>query len=651
MTFLAPTAGLIGAALTVPPLLLFYMLKLRRRPVRVSTTMLWEQAARDLQANTPFRWLRASWLLLLHLVILACLLTALARPVFDAPAARARRVLIVLDASASMSARDGTGGGTRLDEAKSRAAELARALGSRSGGVEIGVISAAWNATLEGSLGAYSGEVVRAIDGIGPTDQPGRLQPALDLAESLLRAEADEDAAEEDAPLVVIYTDASTPQNLTISGAQTRIERVGAEPGDAGVPNAGIVALASRRDFRDPELVRVFVRVANAEAREKTVRLRIELGAQALRVPLTIPGARLESAGGVGGRWIAGERSTSLEMRTMEGGVLRAVLEGADLLASDDRASVVLRPPRAARVVLVREEGATRAGVILEEIVRALAGDGARVMTGAEYEAAAGIGENGEVLIFNAVSPRGLPRAPSLSFGASIADLTLTPGPEEGGTETLWWDREHPALRSVALDALFAARPMTASGDTWRTIARGRSGPLILEHTGPGPQRLAAAFDLDQSAWPLHFSFALFVASAVEHLGEAESRERGTSFRTVEPAGATALGPGPVRARDGEVVAEAEARSAGEVVALGTIRRAGEFGLENASDAWVSVNLTDTGETACATGVGLSISGVDVAAQSGSVPGRMEAWPWFVLASGVLLMIEWMVYGAKMRVR
>ncbi len=58
-------AGLIAAALTVPVLLLFYFLKLRRRQVRVSSTLLWANAMQDMQVNTPFRWLRVTLLLIL----------------------------------------------------------------------------------------------------------------------------------------------------------------------------------------------------------------------------------------------------------------------------------------------------------------------------------------------------------------------------------------------------------------------------------------------------------------------------------------------------------------------------------------------------------------------------------------------------------
>ena len=71
MTFLDPATGLTALAAGTLATLLWYFLKLRRRPLRVSSTMLWEAAARDVEVNAPFRWIRPSWLLLLQLLAVA----------------------------------------------------------------------------------------------------------------------------------------------------------------------------------------------------------------------------------------------------------------------------------------------------------------------------------------------------------------------------------------------------------------------------------------------------------------------------------------------------------------------------------------------------------------------------------------------------
>src|SRR5690606_30850753 len=121
VTFLSPLPAIIAAAIAVPALLVLYFLKLRRRPLRVSSTLLWEEAVRDLQVNVPLRMLRFSWLLVLQLLILTLFLLALARPALRVQGETPPRVVLLIDRSASMSARDGTDGRTRLEDARAAA--------------------------------------------------------------------------------------------------------------------------------------------------------------------------------------------------------------------------------------------------------------------------------------------------------------------------------------------------------------------------------------------------------------------------------------------------------------------------------------------------------------------------------------------------
>src|SRR5205823_4936852 len=93
-------------AIVIPSLLILYFLKLRRREMAVSSTLLWKKAVQDLQVNAPFQRLRRNLLLLLQLLILFFLLLALSRPVTHYTPGAGRVSVILIDRSASMGARD-----------------------------------------------------------------------------------------------------------------------------------------------------------------------------------------------------------------------------------------------------------------------------------------------------------------------------------------------------------------------------------------------------------------------------------------------------------------------------------------------------------------------------------------------------------------
>ena len=119
MPFLAPLA--IAGLAFIPLIVAFYMLRLRREERTVSSTYLWQQLVRDVEANAPWQRLRRSLLLLLQLLLVLILVLAAARPFLERPAGLARDLVLVMDASASMGATDVFP--DRLTAAKRAAAE------------------------------------------------------------------------------------------------------------------------------------------------------------------------------------------------------------------------------------------------------------------------------------------------------------------------------------------------------------------------------------------------------------------------------------------------------------------------------------------------------------------------------------------------
>src|SRR5579862_2823289 len=111
--------ALFGLPIIGGLIVLMYILKLKRKDVIVSSTFLWRQVIRDVQANAPFQKLRRNLLLLLQLIIASLIIFALARPFFLAYGIGGRNIVVIVDTSASMQSTDEKP--SRLEQARRKA--------------------------------------------------------------------------------------------------------------------------------------------------------------------------------------------------------------------------------------------------------------------------------------------------------------------------------------------------------------------------------------------------------------------------------------------------------------------------------------------------------------------------------------------------
>src|SRR5260370_28423986 len=98
---LAVIFGIAGALVVV-----FYILKLRRRAVAIPFSPLWQRILRDKEATSLFSKLKRLLSLLLQLALLALLVIALGDPRAAESVMKGRNLVVLLDASASMQAND-----------------------------------------------------------------------------------------------------------------------------------------------------------------------------------------------------------------------------------------------------------------------------------------------------------------------------------------------------------------------------------------------------------------------------------------------------------------------------------------------------------------------------------------------------------------
>ena len=157
MSFLNPAAFLF--LLSLPLILLFHLLRIRRQEVAVSSTRFWSEAQRDQRASAPFRRFRMNLLFLLQVLAVLALTAALARPYRTVELHGDERTVLVLDTSASMKAEDVPGG--RFAAARAEALRLLADLGP---GQSAAVIAAGREARVAAPFTEDRGALRRALE-------------------------------------------------------------------------------------------------------------------------------------------------------------------------------------------------------------------------------------------------------------------------------------------------------------------------------------------------------------------------------------------------------------------------------------------------------------------------------------------------------
>jgi VWA domain-containing protein/aerotolerance regulator-like protein len=227
MSLLLPAALAFG--IIIPVILLLYFMRPKRQERVVSSTLLWQQAAQDLQASRPWQRLRITALLLLQILAAIVIVLVLARPATFINSPIGGNTIIILQASASMQATDIPP--NRFEEAKSNITNLIDGLGP---GDQLSLITMAKTPQVLIAFSSDKSQLTSALQRAKVTNQDADLEQALSLATSLA-------AGHTDAQVLVIGDGHVLPTNQTlVAPFPVRYLQIGTD-----APNAALLALAS----------------------------------------------------------------------------------------------------------------------------------------------------------------------------------------------------------------------------------------------------------------------------------------------------------------------------------------------------------------------------------------------------------------------
>ncbi|MBI1928660.1 VWA domain-containing protein [Candidatus Poribacteria bacterium] len=498
MRFLSPTAfALFSLAV---PIVILYILKLRRRRQRISTLMFWEQIFKEKQTTALFQKLKHLLSILLQLLFLAFLVLALAQPQLGFMTKSARQIILIIDRSASMNSIDASETSlSRLESVKQKSLKIVDSLRFID---EMMVISCHNHPLIHSPFTNHQKSLRGAIRSIQPTDVKTDLEPALDLAYAVAQTKPNAE--------ILLFSDFQQVSESLLdkmrhppSKIRLHLLQVGSDKSD----NVGITRFRVHQSLANAFEYQMFLSVTNTSEAEKKFNLELYLddNLNDVRPYKLSPGET---------------KSEIFSNLAFEGSRLKAVLDIKDALPSDNLAYAPLPKREKIPVLLV-----TRDNPFLQNALSVDEKLDLTVVSPEKYNPSNASGYS--LVIFDRFNP------PTLGEGNYM--FVYPPNPpfppfQRGDTGGIWeigkplespivsdWVRNHPILNYVNLENVSVAEAYRVEAPpTAQVLVRSFEDPLLIVDSTPNRRIVFVAMNILKSDLPLRIAFPVMIANTIQ---------------------------------------------------------------------------------------------------------------------------------------
>ena len=522
-----------------------YFLKLRRRPVQVSSTLLWRRSLEDLHVNSLFQRLRKNLLLFLQLLIVLLAMLALLGPRMKGTSNEADRLIIAIDESASMGANDVSP--TRFERAK---AEAEKFISNMERDDLAMIVAFSDRARVVANYTGNKQLLRQRLSQLRPTSNTTSIREALQVIAGLTNPSSDYLAERNKRqgeqirhntvpPKLKIFTDGGFPdvEGQSVGNVEPEVIVIGPivdyppppKPGETRskesppTNNVAILALSATRGEEKTDQFQVFGRVRNYRGEE------VKTEARLFRHDPKKPGSAGVLLDAIG-LTIAAQSEQSFKFDLNDDGLaeLEVRLDVQDALALDNSAYTVFGAPRKAQVLLVTEKNRylTDSLATLSDLADVVQKTFAEIkVSELKREIAAG---RFDLIIYDGVSPESAPEANALYFGILPPGKAFEKSKELVGPVVLDWDISHPMMQYVRdLNTVVVRKAITCELPTGASsLIEGNGGALAFVVPRGGFVDAVVGFSLLNGSefntnWQLKSSFPLFLYNTIRSLGNA----------------------------------------------------------------------------------------------------------------------------------
>jgi hypothetical protein len=676
-------------ALIPPAILALYFLKLKRQPLAVPSTYLWSRTIEDLHVNSLWQRLRQSLLLLLQLLLIVLLAITLIRPGWKGTELIGHRFIFLVDKSASMAATDvGTGGTSRLDEAKTQIRNLIEQMKT---GDQAMIISFSSRAIADQS---YTGDrkLLRTkLDLISQTSHTSDLNEALRAASGLANPGQTGDASKGDVGFaeampatLYLFTDGkfAKVKNFRLGNLDPIYQKIGSE--DCG--NVSIAAFGTGHHPDKPDKIEAFARVQNFGFKPAEMEASLYInGTLADAQKVKLPPRKFKVVKVVRKDQTVEEKqlepptiaSINFELaRTAElekDGILRLEIKplGSDVedyLKEDNKAYAVVSAPHPAKILLATPgnealmlalsttESSKVATLSIVEPAKLADKDVKKQLQEGAYD----------LVIYDQCSPateKDMPACNTLFIGRvppvkgwEKKDKIVNPIFTDA-------DQVHPLTQLVRMNnvLIMDATPIKAGPPGMAVLLDFDVGPLYCVAPRAGYEDAVLGFDIysvkpegteANTDWMRQRSFPVFIMNAVRYLGGVKAGENALTAKPGMPAtlrsdtAAKYLYVDSPRGDGFEIPREAQ-----NTFVFGKTDDIGVYDVREVKAGKITqkfaVNLFDEQESDLFPSYDLEIESHTVEATLSKQNARQEIWKWLLLGAVGLLIFEWYIYNKR----
>lgn len=613
MSFISPLSLILFIPLA-GAIIVLYLLKLKRREQTVSSVFLWQDAVADIQANAPFQKLKKSLLLFLQLAALLMLVTALARPFVRAKGLAENKIVVILDASASMQSTDVSP--SRFEQAKKQAAGIVSRMGP---GDTMLVITASAKTRVVASFTSDKKTLASAINKLEPADTGCNVRQAMVLALSLVAGRS------ASPPRVVVLSDGGFGPLTDLSARRAKLDfiKIGRE-----CDNVAITGLDSRKTLAGDQ--QVFIGLRNYGKRERKFNLEIYLSDQLLDI-------REQTLG-------PGQAKQELLKDVSDvGGRVTARLDLADGLASDNIGSVYLTKRRKINVLMV-----TKGNVFLQNAINL---DQRTQLTRTETVPADLAKRKYDLVVFDRVEPpKSLPPG-----GYLLVNVFPAHGPAEKGAKTsrpevMDWSKDSPVTAYVDFSSVKIAEAFRLKPKPWAaSIIESAGGALAAAGSDGHRSFVQIGFSLLESDFPLHIGFPIFVANCLDYLAPQDTGSAGESVKAGQPVYIDVPARTPEITVTGPDGHKQTVKVTQSPVVYDNTERIGVYQVTGKGiSREFACNLSSAEESDTTPRSVMTIGEKRFASTGRSVSTNREFYAWFILIVLGVLSFEWYAYHRRL---